>query len=116
MLASTLFPVTARVIDLDFNHVNPVQLARALRQEQALATMPICVRVDCQSLWCLRTHGVSHFVSQLLTIRQSGVEVRLYNVGPVLRRMLALLRLEDIFCPSSQAAGWPVVAAPTPLA
>jgi anti-anti-sigma regulatory factor len=53
--------------------------------------------VDCASLKCLRTLGVSHVISQLLVLHKSGAIVWLRNVDPLLHRCLHLLRLHTMF-------------------
>ena len=59
--------------------------------------LPAQVLVDCGTLQALRTLGVSHVVSELLLLRQSGAQVWLRNVGPVLPQCLRVLRLDHLF-------------------
>ena len=84
-----------RTYNINLNQVDPVRLARRLHQ--ANPEQRPYLLIDCQQLECLRTHGVSHLVSQLLLTRQAGAEVLLYNVDPVLDRALRLLKLQQIF-------------------
>jgi anti-anti-sigma regulatory factor len=83
-----IFPV-----NLDRDDAN--QLARYLAR-QPRHTRPQFV-VDCGTLKCLRTLGVSHVVSQLLVLHRSGASIWLRNVDPVLKRCLHVLRLESLF-------------------
>ncbi|GAB2793895.1 anti-anti-sigma regulatory factor [Hymenobacter luteus] len=53
--------------------------------------------IDCGTLQCLRTLGVSYVVSELLVLRKAGADVWLHNVGPVLARCLHLLQLSRLF-------------------
>ncbi|GAB2943993.1 hypothetical protein GCM10027048_05970 [Hymenobacter coalescens] len=53
--------------------------------------------MDCGHPRCLRTLGVSHVVSQLLVLCQAGADIRLRNADPLLRRCLALLKLNQLF-------------------
>lgn len=71
------------------------QLAYALARQPALSRPHIVV--DCSTLKCLRTLGVSYVVSQLLVLHRSGASVRLRNVSPTLRHCLHLLRLDPLF-------------------
>ncbi|KUG06529.1 hypothetical protein [Solirubrum puertoriconensis] len=86
-----------RILSVDLNTVDPVQLARSLAQDRDIPSIPLCIEVDCQSLRCLRTHGVGHFVTGLLHIRRAGVPVRLRNVSRHLHRLLQLLKLHALF-------------------
>lgn len=70
-------------------------LAHSLDQLPAQARPRI--EVDCSTLKCLRTLGVSHVVSQLLLLRQSSAGIWLRNVNPALKRCLHLLQLESRF-------------------
>jgi anti-anti-sigma regulatory factor len=84
----TLFP-----INLDTEDAK--QLARYLAR-QPKHTWPQLL-VDCSTLKCLRTLGVSHVLSQLLVLHQSGASIRLRNADPVLKRCLNLLRPDSLF-------------------
>jgi anti-anti-sigma regulatory factor len=86
--------VTA-LFTVDLDAVDSVQLGRALAQ-QAQQTRPQLL-VDCSTLKCLRTLGVSHVVSQLLVLHQSGANVWLRNVDASLLRCLRLLQLDSLF-------------------
>ena len=86
---------TAPVYNISPNYIDPVQLARSLRQ--ANAELRPQLMIDCRQLKCLRTHGVSHLVSQLLLTQQAGAEVVLYNVDAGLSRVLRLLQLHHVF-------------------
>lgn len=81
------------LIDLDARDV--IQRVRALKScpEQPQPQ----VLIDCGTLKCQRTLGVSHVISQLLLLRHSGAQVWLRNVNPVLRRCLHMLHLEQLF-------------------
>ncbi|WP_324677984.1 hypothetical protein [Hymenobacter sp. GOD-10R] len=84
-------PVTS-IFTVDLDAVDTAQLSHALRQHSRSQFL-----VDCDNLRCQRTLGISHVVSQLLLLRQSGASVWLRNVNPVLRRCLHLLRLDSFF-------------------
>ncbi|UYZ58966.1 hypothetical protein [Hymenobacter latericus] len=85
-----------RILSVDLNAVDPVQLARSLAHDRDIPSIPLCLEVDCQSLRCLRTHGVGHFVTGLLHLRRAGVAVRLHNVSQHLHQLLRLLKLHTI--------------------
>lgn len=53
--------------------------------------------VDCGTLHALRQLGISHVVSELLVLWQSGAQVWLRNVGPVLQQCLHVLHLNQLF-------------------
>ena len=53
--------------------------------------------VDCGSLKCLRTLGVSYVVSQLLVLRQYGASIWLRNPHPSLQHSLKILHLTRLF-------------------
>jgi len=84
-------PVTT--IDLDAVDVKHVAYFLAQHTE----TLRPQIVVDCSTLKCLRTLGVSHVISQLLVLHQSGASIWLRNVDPILKRCLRLLRLEPLF-------------------
>jgi anti-anti-sigma regulatory factor len=86
--STTVFP-----INLDTEDAK--QLARYLAR-QPKQTRPQFV-VDCSKLKCLRTLGVSHVISQLLVLHQSGASIWLRNTDPVLKRCLHVLRLDSLF-------------------
>ncbi|GAA4376909.1 STAS domain-containing protein [Hymenobacter koreensis] len=90
-------PSSARLIPVNFNAIEPVELARSLAQDPDIQRKPLYVLIDCQHLTCLRTRGVCHFFSQLLLMRRAGVEVVLDNVNGLLARMLRLCRLDTLF-------------------
>jgi anti-anti-sigma regulatory factor len=66
---------------------------------QRMCTLPQCppLYIDCSSLVCQRTLGVSHVVSQLLLLHRAGARIWLRNVNAPLRRCLHLLQLEELF-------------------
>ena len=80
---------------IDLDAVDAAQLARN-RTKQIHQPRPQLL-IDCGRLKCQRTLGVSHVVSQLLTLRQSGAGIWLRNVSPALRNCLRLLQLEQVF-------------------
>lgn len=84
-----------RVYSIDLNRLDAVQLARRLHQTDAQRRPQFLI--DCQHLHCLRTHGVSHLVSQLLLAKQAGADILLYNVDAVLGSALRLLHLHQVF-------------------
>jgi anti-anti-sigma regulatory factor len=86
---------SASIYNVDLNATDPVALARRL--SQANGSQRACLLIDCQSLRCLRTRGVSFLASQLLATRAAGADIVLYNVGPVLRRAFQLLGLHKLF-------------------
>lgn len=86
---------SARIYNVDLNATDPVELARRLHRTNA--SQRACLLIDCQSLRCLRTRGVSFLASQLLSTRAAGADIVLYNVGPVLYRALRLLNLHQLF-------------------
>lgn len=53
--------------------------------------------VDCGTLHALRQLGISHVVSELLVLRQSGAQVWLRNVDSVLQQCLHMLHLNQLF-------------------
>ncbi|KAA9338599.1 hypothetical protein F0P96_07170 [Hymenobacter busanensis] len=88
---------TARIVRVNFNAIAPVELARTLAQDPDIQRKPLYVLIDCDDVRCLRTHGVCHFVSQLLLMRRAGVQIMLHNVGNTLARALRLLHLDVVF-------------------
>ncbi len=80
---------------VDVNVTDPVQLA--CRLHTAAPDQRPRLLIDCQQLRCLRAQGVSYLTSQLLLTRAAGADVLLYNVEPMLERMLRLLRLHQLF-------------------
>ena len=80
------------LLTIDLDAVDTAQLAHALSQQFRPQLL-----VDCENLRCQRTLGISHVVSQLLLLHQSGASIWLRNVNPVLRRCLHLLRLDSFF-------------------
>ena len=80
------------IFTVNLDAVDTAQLAHALAQH----TKPQLL-VDCDHLHCQRTLGVSHVISQLLLLRQSGASIWLRNVNPILKRCLHLLRLDSFF-------------------
>ena len=90
-VVSTQSPVVA-VLTIDLDTVQAAQVARALAREYRPQLL-----VDCGTLKCLRTMGVSHVVSQLLVLHQSGATIWLCNVDATLRTCLCLLRLDALF-------------------
>ena len=98
MSHSSSSPANAsRLYTVDVNTADPVQLARRLNSVATDDSERPCLLIDCQQLRCLRTRGVSFLVSQLLLTRAAGADVLLYNVGPVLERVLRLLRVDQLF-------------------
>ncbi|GAB2969693.1 hypothetical protein GCM10027048_45740 [Hymenobacter coalescens] len=87
---------TARIVHLNFNVADPVEQARRLARGAAAWREPLCLLIDCSQVNCLRTHGVAHFVSQVLLMRRTGVGLLLHNVGAPLGRLLRLLRLDAV--------------------
>ena len=87
--------VVSALFTVDLDAVDSVQLGRALAQEAQQIRPQLLV--DCSSMKCLRTMGVSHVVSQLLVLHQSGAIVWLRNVDPALLRCLRLLQLDSLF-------------------
>ncbi|MCC3157659.1 hypothetical protein LJ737_10440 [Hymenobacter sp. 15J16-1T3B] len=83
----------ARIVHLNFNAADPVQLARRLAADASVGHEPLYLLIDCRNLACLRSRGMGYFIDQLLLIRRSGVRLLLYNASPVLRRALSLLGL-----------------------
>ena len=82
-------------IALNLDATPAAQLAPTL--VQPAGQLPAQVLVDCASLQALRALGVSHVVSELLRLRQSGAQIWLGNVDPVLHHCLRLLRLDPFF-------------------
>jgi anti-anti-sigma regulatory factor len=80
------------IFTVDLDAVDTTQLVQALAQHARPQLL-----VDCEDLRCQQTLGISHVVSQLLLLRQSGASIWLRNVNPVLRRCLHLLRLDSFF-------------------
>ncbi|RZK47884.1 MAG: hypothetical protein EOO59_17270 [Hymenobacter sp.] len=80
----------ARIATVNLDNVNAVQ---------RMCSLPMCppLYIDCSSLVCQRTLGVSHVVSQLLLLRRAGARIWLRNVNAPLRRCLHLLQLEPLF-------------------
>ena len=93
LLPAPAAPASFTTVDLD--RVAAADFLHDLAQRPA--TDPTQLLVDCSHLACLRTLGVSHVVSQLLVLHQSGARVFLYRVDPVLHRCLQLLRLDALF-------------------
>ena len=84
-----------RVYSIDLNRTDAVQLAQRL--DRADARQRPQFLIDCQHLTCLRTHGVSYLVSQLLLTKHAGADILLYNVDAVLGGALRLLQLHQVF-------------------
>lgn len=84
-----------RVYSIDFNRTDSVLLANRLHNAN-LRQRPQFL-IDCHRLTCLRTHGVSYLVSQLLLTKQAGADLLLYNVDAVLDKALRLLQLHRVF-------------------
>jgi anti-anti-sigma regulatory factor len=89
-LCSTPPGPIARTATVNLDNVAAVQRLCARRQCPPLY-------IDCAKLVCQRTLGVSHVVSQLLTLHRAGARIWLRNVNAPLRRCLRLLRLEALF-------------------
>ncbi|PJJ61035.1 STAS domain-containing protein [Hymenobacter chitinivorans] len=85
-----LLPTT--LVNLDTTPAT--QLVRRLQRTRQA---PPRLLIDCGSLRCLRTLGVSHVISELLVLHRAGAHVWLRNVNPVLYHCLALLKLTDVF-------------------
>ncbi|OON65278.1 STAS domain-containing protein [Hymenobacter sp. CRA2] len=77
---------------LNLDAVDVEQLARTLAAAPQHPQPQF--QVDCRTLTCLHTRGISYVVSQLLLLRRSGVVIWLSNVSPVLARCLRVLGLE----------------------
>lgn len=89
---------TARLIHLNFNAADPVQLARELVQATSTFSQPRpCLLIDCRAVACLRTRGLGYFVDQLLLIRRTGASIQLLHAEGALRRALHLLHLDTLF-------------------
>jgi|GEM_PF-1962481 len=86
---------TPYLIRVDLDTVNCRELARSLTHNHPIRRPRLLI--DCYDLRGLRTHGVAHCVSQLLTLHAAGAQILLLNVPPVLSRCLDLLRLKDLF-------------------
>ena len=84
-----------RAVTLTIDPSNPERFARTLVR-CATRRWPR-LRINCEHLPCLHTHGVAHFVSHVLLLHQGGAKIQLYNVSPTLFRMLHLLRLDTVF-------------------
>jgi anti-anti-sigma regulatory factor len=80
---------------IDLDTVDAIQVIRTLAQHPEQKRPQFLV--DCSSLKCLRSQGVSYVISQLLMLHQSGSGVWLCNMSPVLKRCLELLRLDALF-------------------
>ncbi|OUJ72917.1 anti-sigma factor antagonist [Hymenobacter crusticola] len=95
---SAFLPASAKpepvvsIFTVDLDAVETAQLVHALAQQPRPQLL-----IDCDNLRCQRTLGVSHVVSQLLLLRQSGASIWLRKVDPVLRRCLHLLGLDSVF-------------------
>lgn len=83
------------ITTIDLDAKNAKQWINTLTKQQALSGLQLVV--DCATLKCLRTMGVSHVISQLLVLHKSGTTVWLRNVDPLLHRCLHLLRLHSMF-------------------
>lgn len=92
---STAHPQQAATLCVNLDTQDAQQLARSLAQQPAQARPRI--EVDCSTLKCLHTLGVSHVISQLLLLRQSSAGIWLRNANPTLKRCLRLLQLESRF-------------------
>lgn len=99
---------TPYLIRVDLDVTNCRELARSLRHSHPVRRPRLLI--DCHSLRCLRTQGVAHCASQLLTLHAVGAQILLLNVPPVLGRCLELLRLKELFQISTLAAA-PLAAA-----
>lgn len=89
---------TARLVHLNFNVADPVQLARELVQAMGVQGQPPpCLLIDCRAVACLRTRGLGYFIDQLLMIRRTGAGIQLLHADGALRRALHLLRLGTVF-------------------
>jgi anti-anti-sigma regulatory factor len=82
----------------------PIARTATVNLDNAEAVRRLCARpqcpplyIDCAHLVCQRTLGVSHVVSQLLTLHRAGARIWLRNVNAPLRRCLRLLQLEALF-------------------
>ncbi len=82
----------------------PIARMATVNLDNAEAVQRMCARaccpplyIDCGTLTCQRTLGVSHVVSQLLLLHRAGARIWLRNVNAPLRRCLRLLRLEALF-------------------
>jgi len=88
-------PLTGLTIELDFNAVDPLEVARSLSQITGVSHK--CLLISCDNLACLRRYGVCFFVSQLLLMRTYGITILLRRVRPELGRALRILHLDTIF-------------------
>jgi anti-anti-sigma regulatory factor len=82
----------------------PIARTATVNLDNPAAVQRMCARrqcpplyIDCANLMCQRTLGVSHVVSQLLTLHRAGARIWLRNVNAPLRRCLHLLQLEKLF-------------------
>ncbi|MCC2546508.1 hypothetical protein LJY25_08640 [Hymenobacter sp. BT175] len=80
---------------IDLDTIDAAQLARVLSRQIHQPRPQLLI--DCGSLRMQRTRGVSHVVSQLLALRQSGAGIWLRNVNPALNTCLRLLQLDQVF-------------------
>jgi anti-anti-sigma regulatory factor len=83
----------SHIATVDLDAVDAVHLARVLA---SYAQKPSLL-IDCSTLTCLRTLGVSHVVSQLLVLHRAGAQIWLVNVKAPLRYCLQLLQLSKLF-------------------
>jgi anti-anti-sigma regulatory factor len=80
---------------LNLDEVDAVHWARTLALNPTQPRPQL--HIDCSSLKCQRTLGVSHVISQLLLLHKTGASIWLANVNAPLRRCLQLVQLGRVF-------------------
>ncbi|ALI99974.1 STAS domain-containing protein [Rufibacter tibetensis] len=66
-------------------------------QSPRQANQEYFVWIDCSSLNCVKSLGFSHFVSQLLLLKQAQANITLLNLSNHQQELLRLLRVEHLF-------------------
>jgi len=55
------------------------------------------VWIDCSSMQGIKTHGLCHFINQLLLMKSYGVQIILLNANTKQRQVFSALQLEHLF-------------------
>lgn len=79
--------------DVDFTDS---RLSRRLHSPQQ-EPRDFYIWIDCTTINCIKTHGICHFINQLLLIKALHVHMILLNMHRQQRQLLRLLQLEPLF-------------------
>lgn len=73
-----------------------MRLSRRLTSPQS-RSLEFNIWIDCSAVECIKTHGLCHFVNQLLLLKGANVSVMLLGLAEHQQRLLQLLHLDPLF-------------------